>query len=139
MNSRLLTACAALFLIIAGCATPAQVKQLSLKQLEYFDAAIDAVSLQSEALILAAEKLVVNAKAKIDSTESKNKARFETLIQGEISQENAERVLKEISETTEIALAARAKLDRDLSDIREKTGELKAYLLKMKEVHQALA
>ena len=34
-------------LLLVGCATPPQVKQLSVKQNEYFDAAIAAVSLQS--------------------------------------------------------------------------------------------
>lgn len=138
MNSRLLIACTALSIALTACATPPEVKQLSLKQMGYFDAAIEAVSLQSEALILAVEKLVSYANANIDSIEKQSWARFETLIQGELSQGTAERALEEVSETTEKALANRAKLDSDLSDIKQKTEELKAYLRKMKEVHQAL-
>ena len=66
-------------LFLAACSTPPQVKGLSLRQLEYFDAAIKAVPLQSEASILAAEKLVSQAKQNIASIEQANRAHFEKL------------------------------------------------------------
>ncbi len=138
MYKYLLTVCTLLSLIPIGCGTPPQVKQLSIKQLAYFDTAIEAVSLQSEALILATETLVARAKARIDSTEKKNRARFEMLIQDELSEETAERALNAVSETTQNAIDARKKLDSDLSIIRQKTEELEQYLRKMREVHLAL-
>jgi uncharacterized protein YcfL len=66
-------------LILAACSTPPQVKALSLRQLEYFDAAIEAVPLQSEASILAAKKLVSPAKLNIASIEQANRERYEKL------------------------------------------------------------
>lgn len=124
--------------LLIGCGTPAQVKQLSVKQAEYFDAAIEAVVVQSEALILASERLAELARKEIDSASEENKKRFVTLVQGEITEETARRALDEVANTTETAAGAKARLDRDVDRIRQKTDELKIYLQKMKEVHMAL-
>ena len=138
MKNRLLFLLIFWGLVLTSCGTPPEVKQLSLKQMEYFDYAIEGMNKQSEALVFAVEKLVRDAKEKIDSTEAINKARFEKLVMGDLSQDVAKEVLSEVSETTKKAIDARAKLDSDLSAIKEKTELLKAYLVKMKEVHQAL-
>lgn len=128
-----------MILLLSGCATPPQVKQLSVKQMEYFDSAIHAATLQSEALILATEKLVAQAKARIDSEESENKARFEKLMQqGVPDQKTAEQITKRLSDTAAQAIDSKEKLDRDLGAIKQKSNELSVYLMKMKEVHIAL-
>lgn len=129
----------ALVLSIGGCATPPEVKQLSIKQIEYFDSAIQAISIQSEALILATERLVEQAKEKIDSEDSSNRARFETLIQqGVPGQAAAAQITQRISDRAAQVVTAKEKLDRDLSDIKAKADELKTYLVKMKEVQLAI-
>lgn len=132
--------CVVLALGAQGCATPAEVKQLSLKQTEYFDAAIEAVALQSEALILAAERMSGQAKERIDALERRTRASIEKLIiDGQLStDENAAKAASKIAASASTAAASRANLDRQLAAIRAKSQELLAYLRKMKEVHQAL-
>lgn len=128
-----------LILLIAGCATPPEVKQLSVKQMDYFDSAILAVSIQSEALIMATEKLVTEAKVRIDTEEQENRSRLTTLIQrGGLNQDQAIDLARRISERSSQAISAKGKLDNDLTAIREKTIELNIYLVKMKEVHVAI-
>lgn len=126
-------------LIISGCATPPEVKQLSVKQMDYFDSAIQAVSLQSEALIMATERLVDEAKLRIDAEEVENRSRFKELIQQGVGNEaDAAEVAQRISDRSKQASAAKEKLDNDLEDIRSKAKELNSYLVKMKEVHIAI-
>lgn len=134
-----------LSLTVTGCATPPQVKQLSLKQMEYFDAAIKAVALQSEALILAAEKLKSQAEEKISANEQKNRSRFEKFatetipkLPDEEKSEATKKMLSEVAETSKVADVARTKLNNDIKIIKNKTEELQLYLKKMKEVHLAL-
>ncbi|MBN7818704.1 hypothetical protein [Bowmanella yangjiangensis] len=127
-----------LFLLI-GCATPPEVKQLSIKQIEYFNLALSATSMQSEALIMATEKLVEDAKSRIDSEEKAAKLRLTTLVQrGGLDQSQAETVVKQISELSSQATASKKKLDEDIKSIKDKTNELNVYLKKMKDVHIAL-
>jgi hypothetical protein len=132
-------------LAAAGCETPAQVKQLSLKQMEYFDFAIEAVSLQSEALILATEKLVSQAQQRIEATQNTNQERFakfaaETLpsLPDDQKTKKAQEMLQNVADVAKETETARAQLDQDLTVIKSKSEELQAYLAKMKEVHQAL-
>ncbi len=143
--NRLLVIAIVCCLSISGCATPPEVKQLSLQQMEYFDSAIEAVSLQSEALILATEKIIQQAKAEIEAAENRNRARMEDLavnviptLTDEQKKETAVRMLHEVAETVREAELAKEKLDADLAKIKDKSGELTAYLKKMKEVHIAL-
>jgi hypothetical protein len=128
-----------LMLLIFECATPPQVKRLSMMQIEYFDSAIKASTLQSEALILAAEKLVAQAKERINSEESANKIQFEQLMTTKpMDQKTAAQITQSLSNTTSQALDSRKKLDSDLVTIKQKTNEISAFLSKMKEVHLAL-
>ncbi|RUO25570.1 hypothetical protein CWE09_02215 [Aliidiomarina minuta] len=126
-------------LLISGCATPPQVKQLSVKQMDYFDSAVLAVSIQSEALLMTTERLVSDAKARIDAEEKQNRARLTSLVQqGGLDQEQAAEVTRRVAERAAQAISAKNKLDQDFAAIKEKTQELNAYLVKMKEVHIAI-
>ena len=128
-----------LLLLISGCATPPEVKQLSIKQMEYFNSAISAVSKQSEALIMATDKLVKVAKARIDAEEHLARSRLTTLIQqGGLDKNQATTLATKISDLSTQALVSKKKLDEDLAVITEKTQELSTYLIKMKEVHIAI-
>jgi len=126
-------------ILVVGCATPSQVKELSVKQNEYFDAAIEAVVLQSEALILASEKLVEQAKQRITAEVEITNKNLEAAMQGNtISADDAKETVSRISKTAMVAEAARQKLDQDLALITQKTEELHVFLKKMKEINIAL-
>lgn len=126
-------------LLLVGCATPPEVKQLSVKQNEYFDAAIVAVSLQSEALILATEKLVAQAKQRIAKEEKDNNERFQALMQANaLSASDALETVNRLTITAKEAEQSRKKLDEDLQNIKNKTLELGLFLKKMKEVNITL-
>lgn len=128
-----------LLLLLTACATPPEVKQLSIKQMEYFDSAIAAVEKQSAALILATEKLVIEAKARINAEEQLAKSRLTNLIQqGGLDQSQATTVATQISVLSSQTVASKNQLDDDLATINTKTLELNAYLEKMKEVHIAI-
>jgi hypothetical protein len=124
---------------LVGCATPPEVKQLSVKQNEYFDAAIVAVAKQSEALILATEKLVEQSKQRIANEEKGNNERFESLMQASaLSESEAIETVSRLTKTAQEAEQSREKLDKDLQSIKEKTLELGLFLKKMKEVNITL-
>lgn len=126
-------------ILLTGCATPPQVKQLSVKQIDYFDAAIEAVSLQAEALILASEKLVDQSKIRIAEMQAENRRNLETLmLSGTLDEETAGEITKRLETTASEAEKSRGKLDQDLELIKQKSDELQEYLKKMKDVHVAL-
>ncbi|RAJ93314.1 hypothetical protein [Aliidiomarina maris] len=126
-------------LMITGCASPPEVKQLSVKQMELFDTAISAVSIQSEALMMTAERLVTEAKQRIDAEEQDTRSRMTALVQqGGLDSEQASELTRRISERSAQAILAKQQLDRDLALIRTKTVELNGFIAKMKEVHVAL-
>jgi len=126
-------------LLLVGCATPPEVKQLSVKQNEYFDVAIMAVSLQSEALLLASEKLVALSKERIAAEESANNERFQSLMQANaMSATEAQETVNRLTRTAKEAERSRMKLDNDLQLIKQKTLELEIFLKKMKEVNITL-
>lgn len=128
-----------LLILLSGCATPPEVKQLSIKQMEYFDSAISAVSAQSEALIIATEKLVEQAKARIDSEELVARSSLTALIQqGGLDQSQANTVATKISGLSIQTVASKKQLDDDLAAITARTNELSSYLKKMKDVHIAI-
>jgi hypothetical protein len=129
----------ALLVFLFGCATPPEVKQLSVKQMEYFDSAILAVSKQSEALIMATEKLVEEAKGRIDSEEQQARSKLTALIQkGGLDQSQATTLATKISDLSTASAASKKQLYEDLEAIQIKTHELNSYLVKMKEVHIAM-
>ena len=107
--------------------------------MEYFNSAISAVSKQSEALIMATEKLVKEAKARIDAEEQLARSRLTALIQqGGLNQNQAMTLATKISDLSAQTLVSKNQLDEDRAVITEKTQELSAYLIKMKEVHIAI-
>ena len=132
-------------LVVSGCATPPEIKQLSLKQMEYFDSAIEAVSAQSEALIIATEIIVKQAKIGIENKERESKASMQNMavniiptLTGEEKEETALKMISEVEETVKVSDKSRSTLDKDLNTVRNKSNELAQYLRKMKEVHLAI-
>lgn len=132
-------------ILMTGCATPPEVKQLSLKQLEYLDVLATAVSVQSEGLISVAESLKEEAKGKIACHQQNSVNRLNDLMTKTIPTMSREKRIEtkrkiftqaeSISKTAEIA---REKLSSDFIAIKEKTLELQGYLAKIKEVQTIL-
>lgn len=126
-------------LIALGCATPPEVKQLSVKQTEYFGEAINAVMAQSQALVTAANKIAGEAYARAEAAEQDSRTRFEAaIVGGGLSATEAAQITKRIRDNAVQLEATRTSLDGNVQTIVSKTAELKAYLEKMKEVHLAL-
>ena len=127
-----------LFLVM-GCATPPEVKQLSIKQTEYFDVAIKAVSIQSDALIIATEKLIQNAIVNIELEERNSKIEFnEALLSGSLTQDQANDIIERISQKSKLVKQSKDDLINDLNIIKNKITELKLFLTKMKEVNTTM-
>ena len=128
-----------LLLILLGCATPPEVKQLSVQQNTYFDAAIKAVTTQSEALVLATEKLVYQAKKRIAVEEKASQKIFKDLMQtGALSVTDAQGTISSLVATERASEQSRAKLNQDLEAVKQKSNELIAFLTKMKQVNITL-
>lgn len=130
---------------LSACATPPEVKQLSTAQIQYFDTAIKAFSIQSEALLLASGKIQKQAEERIARREADSKAQLVTLLsdsnKGDSAADRktlAEKVLKASASSTQSAAAARAKLQQDLDAIKAKSEELGQYISTMKDVQIAL-
>jgi hypothetical protein len=142
MTSRLLVS--AIALLIVGCGTPVAVKQLSVAQVGYFETAIEAVKLQSQALIFAAELIKAQAEASIDQDVRANRADLERLMKSIPTMSDAQRrsttqrILEDAEKTNNRANQNRAKLSGNLAAIKAKTLELQGYIVKMKEVQVAL-
>lgn len=125
--------------LLTGCATPPEVKVLAVKQTEYFDTAIEAVRLQSEALVIASEKLAEQARANIAAHETSSiKPLQDYVANNQLDATEAAQVAASISQATRAADQSRQQLVADLTKIKEKTAELNNYISKMKEVHPAL-
>jgi len=131
-------------LFLVSCATPPEVKQLSVAQIGYFDKAIEAVKIQSEALYMASEKIANEAKKRIDETEKAELAAFEKTILAMHTYPAAEQandtkeVISSIAATKSTAERNKKNLDVQLEAIKAKSEELQNYLKKMKEVQVAL-
>lgn len=130
-----------IIITLIGCTSSSnspKVKQLSVKQIEYFDSAIEITALQSEALILATEKLIEQAKNRVDLTEEIRKSSAEKAMQKSMSGKDAREVAAKLSRVTMEAVENRRKLDENLEKITRKTRELNTYLQKMKEIQVAM-
>jgi len=137
-KSPLIVCLLSLFLVI-GCATPPEVKQLSIKQSEYFDVAIKAVSIQSDALIIATEKLIQNAIVNIELEEKNSKIEFnDALLSGSLTQDQANDIIERISQKSKLIKQSKDDLTNDLNIIKNKIVELKLFLTKMKEVNTTM-
>lgn len=127
------------FVILFGCATPAEIQHLSEQQVKYFDVAINSVVKQSEALIIAAEKLVEKSDERIKELEAENRKLFEEMILDTITDpQQAKAIIQEIVETVQSVEEAKTKHNADVEKIKQKTAEIGEYLAKMKEVQVAL-
>jgi len=141
---RHLTACVlfgALFLLTA-CATPPQVKELSTAQIAYFNTAIEAVRAQSDALILAAERIKRDAEARIRArtVASRTDIRDALSSPGQRSPDPTvvDDLLKGLESAKENEAKNIARLQATLDEIRAKIGELNLYIARMKDVQVAL-
>lgn len=131
-------------LTLAGCSASPHIKTLSTHQMEYFDAAITAITTQSEALILASETVAAQAKAEIDRKEQENQAELQKLLQ-DLPRYSPDKqaqitagVLERIANTTRETERAKLKLDEDIKVISEQSAKLTAHVEKMKDIHLAI-
>jgi hypothetical protein len=136
---------ASLVLMLAACGTPPEVKTLSAAQVSYFDKAIEATRIQSEALIVAAERIKEEAEARIKKREEDQKTDLSTTLAKELPAapvaQRDEVLQKRMVKTLDVlsdAAQDRANLEQQMAAIQAKTDELQAYIVKMKEVQQAL-
>ncbi|MDQ7090174.1 MAG: hypothetical protein Q9M50_05945 [Methylococcales bacterium] len=132
-------------IIISGCATPPEVKQLSLKQLEYLDVLTTAMNVQSEGLISVAESLKEEAGGKIACYQQNSVNRLNALMTKTIPTmdrekriETKRKIFAQADILSKTAETAREKLSTDFIAIKEKTLELQGYLTKIKEVQTIL-
>jgi hypothetical protein len=131
--------------LLAGCATPPEVKQLSTAQIGYFDAAIKAVQVQADTLVAAAEKIAAMAEARIARIEKDNldrlkKVAVETIPSTEAAKRGsiADKIFQSVTQTSNTSATAKAKLAADVAAIKAKTQDLASYIARMKDVQIAL-
>ncbi|MCK5924745.1 MAG: hypothetical protein KAG10_02515 [Methylococcales bacterium] len=135
----------ALVFVISGCATPLEVKQLSLKQLDYLTVLTDAVTIQSEGLVLIAEKLKQQSEGNMschqqNSIDRLNQLMTTTVDLTDMSERRAlkQKILAQATEINKVTAASRQKLALDFKAIKIKTQQLQVYLKKIKEVQVVL-
>lgn len=128
----------ALVFVISGCATPLEVKQLSLKQLDYLTVLTDAVTIQSEGLILIAEKLKQQSEGNMschqqNSIDRLNQLMTTTVDLTDMSERRAlkQKILAQATEINKVTAASRQKLALDFKAIKIKTQQLQVYLKKI--------
>ncbi len=132
-------------ILISGCATPPEIKKLSLNQLEYLEVLTTAVTVQSDGLILVAEKLKQEATGNIACHQKNTIDRLNALMEKTIPTLNREKrletkrkIFSQAESISKTAKDARKKLATDFIAIKEKTLELQRYLKKVKEVQTIL-
>lgn len=132
-------------LALAACATPPEVKQLSTAQIGYFDTALGAVARQSEALIIATEKIQKQAEARLAEQEKQNNDELANLLvnQSTGGDEAARRrivsqALGEAGLNRQALEDGKARLAANVAAIKAKSQELQGYLKKMKDVQITL-
>ena len=134
-----------IILMISGCATPPEVKQLSLKQLDYLNVLTDAVTVQSEGLIAMAENLKNKAGENISCHQKNSIDRLNILMSNTIDttdlekrREIKQKILAQAKAINQVSDHSRQKLSSDYQAIKHKTEQLSTYLKKIKEVHKVL-
>ena len=132
-------------LSLTACTVPVAIKQLSVAQMGYFDTAVQAVRLQSEALLVAAERIKSDAEKRIEKRAEETRARNEKLAIEVVPtlpeakrKDTVKRIFDDAEKTNRTAAEANAKLNHDFEAIKSKTQELETYIVKMKEVYAAL-
>lgn len=128
-------------IVLGGCATPEEVKTLSTKQLTYFDKSMEMVEIQSQALILASDKLATLATNNINAEQAEQEQGVvEDLIKpnNKLTKEDAEELLQSLASLKKDNDDSRAKVNKDLEAIKAKSAELKEYVATMKRLHLVL-
>jgi len=135
----------AAMLALSACGAAPQVKTLSTAQLGYFDTALESIRIQSEALLVAADRIRSDAEAAIDRREEEEKADFARSVAadiGKLSPADRESLARRYLESASLTLAkgaeSRARLERGRADIAAKSAELYAYIAQMQAVQRAL-
>jgi hypothetical protein len=134
-----------LTLFISACATPPEVKQLSLKQLDYLDVLTKAVTVQSDGLVSVAEKLKKEAGGKIACYQQNSIDRLNELVTKtmplmtrEKRIETKQMIFSQAESINNTAELSQKKLATDFQAIKTKTEELQGYITKIKEVQSIL-
>ncbi|MEQ8334523.1 hypothetical protein [Nisaea sp.] len=134
----------AIFLVgLTACATPPQVKELSTAQIAYFDTAIKAVRAQSEALILAAERIRNDAEARIKARTARSRTDIRDALSPPPGQSppdptTVDDLLKGLESAKESEQQNIAKLEAHIGEIKARVAQLNSYIVKMKDVQVAL-
>ncbi len=134
-----------LAILLSGCTTPLEVKQLSVKQLEYLDVLTTAVTVQSAGLISIVEKLKEEAKEDITIYQKNTVDRLNIIMEKTILTMNREKrletkrkIFSQAESINKTAALSREKLDFDFIAIKDKILELQVYLKKINEIHAIL-
>lgn len=135
----------ALGLLCAGCATPPELKTLSVAQIGYFDTTAKAVSDESKALILAATIIKDRAAADIDArtqaAQDRTANTIATTIPGLPADQRVAATARLLGSAQGVVTGAaddKAKLLDRLAKIQVATDSLQAAINEMKEVQIAL-
>jgi len=137
MRCNFRTLAAAFVLVaLAGCGTPAAVRELSQTQIAAYDTVITAAMTHHEALIAAARLIVDDRKQRID-TRTKGLAddAAEAIRRQPAS---AKETVLEYSNVVRDAEKDKARLDRDAQEIGRLSNQLVASLKEMKQAQLAL-
>lgn len=130
-------------LLLSACATPPEVKELSTAQIAYFDTAIEAVRAQSDALILAAERIKQDAEARIKARTAASRVEVRDALspppdRRPLDPTVVDDLLKGLESAKESEQRNIARLQTTIGEIKLKVGELNLYIAKMKDVQVAL-
>ncbi|MBO6562452.1 MAG: hypothetical protein JJ959_18040 [Nisaea sp.] len=130
-------------LVLSACTTPPQVKELSTAQIAYFNTAIDAVRAQSDALLIAAERIKRDAETRIKARTVSSRLDVRDALspprgQGRLDPTVVNDLLKGLESAKENEQQNIAKLQATIDEIKVKIGELNSYIAKMKDVQIAL-
>lgn len=133
----------AALLLLSACATPPEVKELSTAQIAYFDTAIKAVRAQSDALVLAAERIKADAEARIKARTEASRVEVRDALspaagQPQLAPTVVDDLLKGLESSKESEQQNIARLRAHVGEIKAKVAELNAYISKMKDVQVAL-
>ena len=134
-----------LVIFLASCATPPEVKTLSVAQIGYFDVAIGAVRTEGEALVLAADTIRKQAEAQIDvevaRTQSEVATTLATTLPNLPPADRATAAARLLAAASAPALAgaeSKARLQARLDLIRTRAQDLQKAIEEMKNVQVAL-
>lgn len=136
MTSLRIVLALALGALLAGCGTPPEVKTLSTAQVGYLKQASDAVALQSEALLLAADKIKTDAEARIDALSQQQGDNFKAWLKSRPG--DADTVIDKAMTAGTTATASKEALAARYAEIEASTTALKQTMEKLQEVQQVL-